>query len=78
VREEDAMTVELNLIRPGTRLEAVPAGRRADGTPITRTIQITVDRTPWYSMNRTSVVLSDGKGVVAVVPESLRVLEQGA
>ena len=66
--------VPVEAIQPGTRLEAVPAGRRADGSPITRTIQITVDRAPWYSMNRTSVVLSDGKGVVAVVPASLRVL----
>lgn len=66
--------VDITTITAGTRVEAVPAGTRVDGSPITRTIRMTVDRTPWYSLNRSTVVLADRTGVTAVLPHSIHIL----
>jgi hypothetical protein len=65
--------IDLNTITPGTTLEGIPAGINSDSTPITRAIQVTVDRIPWFC-NERSVTLSDGRSVTAVRADTLRIV----
>lgn len=58
-------------IRAGDLVEATVASTKP------RTIQVRVDREPWV-INDRSTTLSDGKGVVAVLTDSIRVIESGA
>lgn len=63
-------------LAPGTLIEAVPSGTKADGTPITRPIRQRLDRDPWgYDAVRGTYVVSDGTGAVVVVADSVRVIE---
>ncbi|RCG27189.1 hypothetical protein DQ384_26070 [Sphaerisporangium album] len=58
--------VQITDIHPGDLVEATTASTHP------RTTRVLVDRTPW-SGNERSTVLSDGRGVIAVLTDTLRV-----
>lgn len=66
--------VDISTITPGTTVEGTTAGRAADGSPITRTLRVTVDRTPWMSGDGRNVILATATGVDAVIAETLRIV----
>lgn len=55
-------------VRAGDLVEATTASSKP------RTIRVRVDREPW-PIGDNDTVLSDGEGVVAVVTETIRVVE---
>ena len=55
-------------VRAGNLVEATVASNKP------RTIRVRVDREPWV-IGDDATVLSDGKGVVAVLTETIRVVE---
>lgn len=70
-----ASGTDITELKPGTLVEAVPTGVRADGSPITSPIRRRLDRAPW-GFDGTSIVISDGRQVDAVHADSVRVIEQ--
>jgi hypothetical protein len=66
--------IDFATITPGTTVEGTVPGRNADGSPITRTIRVTVDRTPWTATGGRNVILATAKGVDAVIAETLRIV----
>ncbi|MFI1204802.1 hypothetical protein ACH4VR_36140 [Streptomyces sp. NPDC020883] len=60
-------------VRPGDLVEATVWATN-DGKPATRTIRVRVDRKPW-PINDRNTTLSDGKEVVAVLTDTIRVIE---
>lgn len=64
-------------LRAGMLVEGVIAGRNADGTPLTRTIRVRIDRAPWTDGLGVNVILCTGTGVgpVAVRADSIRVID---
>lgn len=63
------MTIDLNNLKPGMLIEAETAGTKP------RTIQVRIDRTPWH-INDRSTTLSDGRGVVAVFTDTIRIIPE--
>jgi hypothetical protein len=65
------MTIDLNTLKPGMLIEAEIA---IVGKP-NRTIRVRIDRTPWPSGER-STILSDGRSVDSVLTDTIRVIPQ--
>ncbi len=62
-------------LQSGMLVKAVPSGITASGTPITRQIQVRLDRAPWASRTG-SVVLCDDQGPIVVRADSIEIIDE--